>query len=159
MGKQPVKHPQYVWIGRGIPSVHIIRLNAIFNLQPVFQPFGHRAAAAHSGTAMDYPDRCVHVFPDKLSYPPGHVIVKQDIPIAFGQILPFSRSRNIIKINIQNIPVLFSEPVRRRTVCKNVVCKVILKRIPYRNDSKIRPQFYIAVIKIVAPHRMLKIRC
>ena len=41
---------------------------------------------------------------------------------------------------------------------KNVICKVILKRIPYRNDSKISPQFYIAVIKIVAAHRMLKIR-
>lgn len=141
-----------------MPSVHIIRLNAIFNLQPVFQPFGHGTAAAHSGAAMDYPDRCVHVFPDKLSYPPGHVIVKQDIPIAFGQILPFARRRNIIKIHIQNIPVLFSEPVRRRTVCKNVICQVILKRIPYRNDSKIRPLFYIAVIKIVAPHRMLEIR-
>ena len=141
-----------------MPSVHIVRLNAIFNLQPVFQPPGNGTAAAHSGAAMDYPDRCIYVFLDKLSYLPGHLIVKQDIPIAFGQILPFSRSRNIIKINIQNILVLFSEPVRRRTVCKNVVCKVILKRIPYRNDSKIRPQFYIAVIKIVAPHRMLKIR-
>ena len=141
-----------------MPSVHIVRLNAIFNLQPVFQPPGHGTAAAHSGAAMDYPDRCIYVFLDKFSYPPGHVIVKQDILIAFGEILPFFRSRNIIKIHIQNIPVLFSEPVRRRTVCKNVICKVILKRITYRNDSKIRPQFYIAVIKIVVPHSMLEIR-